>query len=62
MRGMRKCVIAVVAAPGTPAANQLHSTFARRREVTVTRLGSYTRVVLIRHEAALPGAPVPRWA
>lgn len=62
MRSMRKCVIAVVAAPGTPAANQLLSTFARRREVTITRLGAYTRVVLTKREPALPAAAIPRWA
>jgi hypothetical protein len=62
MRSMRKCVIVRVAAPGTPAANQLLASFARRREVTITRLGAYTRVVLTKHEPALPAAPVPRWA
>jgi hypothetical protein len=62
MRGMHECVISRVAAPGTRAANQPLSVFAPRRQVSITRLGAYTRVVLTTREAALPASPAPRWA
>jgi len=62
MRAMRHWTTTIVAPPLTLAANQSLGVFPRRRELSITRVGSYTRIVLTkRAEAhALPAAP--RWA
>ena len=41
----------IVAPPLTVAANQSFGVFPRRRELSITRIGTYTRIVLTR----------PRW-
>jgi hypothetical protein len=38
----------IVAAPLTTAANQSFGAFARRRELSITRHGAYTRIVLVK--------------
>jgi hypothetical protein len=58
MRGMRKWSIVAVAHPGRRAANELWPPRAQPGEITITRLGSYTRVVLTKPELA--AAPVVR--
>ena len=38
----------IVAAPLTIAANQSFGVFPRRRELSITRHGAYTRIVLVK--------------
>jgi hypothetical protein len=47
---------------GSAAANEPWLAFPPRQEVTITRLGEYTKVVLTKPEAALPPLPQPAWA
>jgi hypothetical protein len=51
-----------VATPGTDAANEPWLAFAPRQEVTITRLGEYTKVVLTKSGAEMPAMPQPAWA
>jgi len=44
------------------AANEPWLAFAPRQEVTVTRLGEYTKVVLTKPANGAPGASQPVWA
>ena len=46
MRAMPRWKIQKVASAGTPAANEPLAAFVPHREVAITRLGVYTRVVL----------------
>jgi hypothetical protein len=62
MRRMLTWALTMVAAPGAPAANGPWLGFAQRREVTITRVGPYIRVVLTRLEAASPAPAAPHWA
>ena len=59
---MRHWTTTIVAPAFAVAANQSFGVFPRRRELSITRVGTYTRIVLTkRTEAhALPAAP--RWA
>jgi len=54
--------IELVASPGTDAANEPWLAFPPRQEVTITRLGDYTKVVLTKSGAELPAMPQPAWA
>jgi len=56
---MRHWTTTIVAPPLTVAANQSFGVFPRRRELSITRVGSYTRIVLTRREEAraMPAAP-----
>lgn len=38
----------IIAAPLTIAANELFDVFPRRRELSITRHGAYTRIVLVK--------------
>lgn len=56
-----------VTRPGEQAANELLPEQAARRQVWITRLGSYTRVILLAGEEANESAPsacvsAQRWA
>ncbi len=51
-----------IVAQGAEAANESWLAFPQRQEVTITRLGEYTRVVLTKCGAELPTAPQPVWA
>ena len=57
MRGMHEWMLLIVARPGTEAANELLPQSAPRRRVSIERLGTYTRVVLIAEDVA----PVRPW-
>jgi len=46
----------------TVAANQSFGVFPRRRELSITRVGTYTRIVLTRREEAQAVPAAPRWA
>lgn len=61
MRGMRAWQIEIVG-PGAEAANEPWLAFPPRQEVTITRLGEYTRVVLTKFGPQTPPAPRPVWA
>ena len=52
MRAMPRWGIREVTSTGRAAANEPLAAFLPRREVLVTRLGAYTRVVLTRRPAA----------
>ena len=54
--------IELVATPGADAANEPWLAFAPRQEVTITRLGEYTKVVLTKSGAEMPAMPQPAWA
>jgi hypothetical protein len=43
---MRHWTTTIVARPATVAANQSFGGFPRRRELSITRVGAYTRIVL----------------
>jgi len=65
MRGMRAWQIQIVhtgTEAGAEAANESWLAFPPRQEVTITRLGEYTRVVLTKVAAQTPPAPQPVWA
>jgi len=54
-----------VTRPGEPAANELLPEQPARRQVWITRLGAYTRVILLAGEEANEAAPsvsAQRWA
>lgn len=55
-------VIERVAPPGQEAANEPWLAFPPRQEVSVTRFGEYTRVVLTKSGDEIPLAPRPAWA
>jgi len=61
MRGMPAWQIQVVC-PGAEAANESWLAFPPRHEVTITRLGEYTRIVLTKCGSDLPAVPQPAWA
>ena len=44
------------------AANEPWLAFPQRQEVSVTRHGEYTRVVLVKPSAEVPVVPRPAWA
>jgi hypothetical protein len=44
-----------VTSAGKPAANEPFAAFAQRREIAITRLGAYTRVVLTKRVEATAG-------
>ena len=46
----------------TEAANEPWLAFPQRQEVSVTRHGEYTRVVLTKPAEATPALPQPAWA
>ena len=52
MRAMPRWEIQEVASAGTPAANESLAAFIPHREVAITRLGVYTRVVLTKRDPA----------
>ena len=56
--------IELVASPGTDAANEPWLAFPPRQEISITRLGEYTRIVLTKFEfgAQTPPVPRPAWA
>ena len=54
---MQDWILLIVARPGTEAANQPWPQHAPRRKVTIERLGSYSRVILLAGEAE----PVRPW-
>jgi hypothetical protein len=47
---------------GANAANELWPAFPKRREIAVTCIGSYTRIVLTMSDERPPLEPQPRWA
>ena len=59
---MQHWTTTIVAPPLTVAANQSFGVFPRRRELSITRVGSYTRIVLTRREEAHALPAAPRWA
>jgi len=59
---MRHWATRIVAPPLTVAANQSFGVFPRRRELSITRVGTYTRIVLTKREQTLAIPPAPRWA
>ena len=62
MRTMFAWAIEVVGLQGAAAANEPWLAFPPRQEVTITRLGEYTRVVLTKFGPQTPPAPRPVWA
>ena len=54
--------IEVVGLQGAAAANEPWLAFPPRQEITITRLGEYTRIVLTKCGAEMPLAPRPAWA
>ena len=56
--------IEVVGLQGAAAANEPWLAFPPRQEITITRLGEYTRIVLTKFEFAAQPPPVPQpiWA
>jgi hypothetical protein len=52
----------IVAPPLTVAANQSFGVFPRRRELSITRVGAYTRIVLTKRVQAQAMPAAPRWA
>ena len=62
MRAMPRWEIQEVASAGTPAANEPLAAFLPRREVVVTRIGPYTRVVLTKRERQPAPLAAPRRA
>jgi hypothetical protein len=61
MRDMRVWQIEIVDL-SAEAANESWLAFPPRQEVTITRLGEYTRVVLTKFGPQTPPAPQPVWA
>ena len=61
MRDMRAWQIQILDLGAEPA-NESWLAFPPRQEVTITRLGEYTRVVLTKFAAQTPPAPKPVWA
>jgi hypothetical protein len=57
-----RAMFQLVAVPVCEAANEAWLAFAPRHEVTVTRLGEYTRVVLTKGADRAPALPQPVWA
>jgi len=43
---MHRWITTIVAPPHTVAANHSFGVFPRRRELSITRVGTYTRIVL----------------
>jgi len=56
-RAMQIWSLSRVTRPGEPAANEALPEQAARRQVWITRLGSYTRVILLAEEAGAEAAP-----
>ena len=56
--------IEVVGLQGAAAANEPWLAFPPRQEISITRLGEYTRIVLTKFEfgAQTPPVPRPAWA
>lgn len=52
MRPMPHWTTTIVAPPHTVAANQAVGIYPRRRELSITRVGAYTRIVLTKREGA----------
>jgi hypothetical protein len=61
MRDMRVWQIEIVEL-SAEAANESWLAFPPRQEVTITRLGEYTRVVLTKFGPQTPPVPQPVWA
>ena len=61
MRAMQRWQIQVVYR-GAAAANESWLAFPPRQEVSITRLGEYTRIVLTKCDNDLPAVPQPAWA
>ena len=59
---MRRWTTTIVAPPLTVAANQSLGVFPRRRHLSITRTGAYTRIVLTRRDDMLRLPAAPRWA
>jgi hypothetical protein len=62
MRNMFTWTIEVVGLQGAAAANEPWLAFPPRQEVTITRLGEYTKVVLTKFAAEMPPVPQTAWA
>jgi hypothetical protein len=62
MRTMFVWSIGVVASPAAEAANEPWLAFPPRQEITITRLGEYTKIVLTKFGAETPPVPQPVWA
>ncbi|TMH62744.1 MAG: hypothetical protein E6H57_18295 [Betaproteobacteria bacterium] len=62
MRSMFAWAIEVVASQAAEAANEPWLAFPPRQEISITRLGEYTRIVLTKCGAEMPLAPRPAWA
>ena len=54
--------IEVVGLQGAAAANEPWLAFPPRQEITITRLGEYTKIVLTKVGAEIPPVPRPAWA
>lgn len=52
MRGMHEWMLQIVARPGTSAVNELWPLSAPRRKVSLQRLGTHTRVILVAEDVA----------
>jgi len=61
-RGVPHWEIFRVMAPGEPAANQPWPQQAPRRNVSIQRFGTYTRVVLVAREEKPAAVPTQHWA
>ncbi len=60
---MRHWTTTIVAPPLTVvAANHSFGVFPRRRELTITRVGTYTRIVLTKRDETVRLPAAPRWA
>ena len=54
--------IEVVGLQGAAAANEPWLAFPPRQEITITRLGEYTRIVLTKFGGETPPVPHTAWA
>ena len=54
--------IEVAGLQGAQAANESWLAFPPRQEITITRLGEYTKIVLTKCGAEIPPVPRPAWA
>ena len=59
---MRAMLFELVPVRVRGAANDPWLALGSRQEVTITRIGEYTRVVLTKPDAEAPAVPQPAWA
>ncbi|HEY3073898.1 MAG TPA: hypothetical protein VGJ74_01865 [Burkholderiales bacterium] len=52
----------IVATQAAEAANEPWLAFPPRQDITITRLGEYTRIVLTKCGVDIPPSPLPEWA